>query len=229
MTLYQHEVPVAFSMVRLAHPESRKKPLPFESYMCYWTAFNNIYTTLADRKGNAVEFRKSNGSMRRDANGSVNIPKMKPTRGDKKEIEQVFDAFDENLKESLITHPNTDFFVHRIPRWKYHEIEFDANQQRVNGVINIRYTISEQHPVWSPIDIHAYERYKGNKLGKGDTDLLANQILLMLYTIRNNLFHGGKRADDANARQVVEMALPLLKMIVEFFIPDITNAPTLLE
>lgn len=31
-------------------------------------------------------------------------------------------------------------------------------------------------------------------------------------------FHGGKRADDANDREVLQKALPVLKMIVESFV-----------
>jgi hypothetical protein len=38
--------------------------------------------------------------------------------------------------------------------------------------------------------------------------------------VRNNTFHGGKRADDANDHQVIKMALPLLKIIVEYFLSD---------
>ena len=40
----------------------------------------------------------------------------------------------------------------------------------------------------------------------------------MIYTVRNNTFHGGKRADDANDTQVLTEALPLLAMIVKSFL-----------
>jgi hypothetical protein len=40
----------------------------------------------------------------------------------------------------------------------------------------------------------------------------------LLYTIRNNLVHGGKNPDEANDIEVVEKALPLLDMVVISFI-----------
>jgi hypothetical protein len=46
-------------------------------------------------------------------------------------------------------------------------------------------------------------------------DALAKQILDVLYTVRNNAFHGGKRGDDANDHQVAEQALLLLTLVVE--------------
>ncbi len=49
-------------------------------------------------------------------------------------------------------------------------------------------------------------------------DALAKQVLDLLYTVRNNAFHGGKRADDANDREVVERALPLLALVVDAFL-----------
>jgi hypothetical protein len=54
-----------------------------------------------------------------------------------------------------------------------------------------------------------------------ERDHLAEQILWMLYTIRNNLFHGGKDAHDATDCEVVEKALPLLSPIVSYFLRDI--------
>lgn len=55
-------------------------------------------------------------------------------------------------------------------------------------------------------------------------DPLARQILDVLYTIRNNAFHGGKRADDANDAEVLEKALPLLMMVVDSFLAARTAA-----
>ena len=55
---------------------------------------------------------------------------------------------------------------------------------------------------------------------KEDIDLLAKQIVGMLYTIRNNLFHGGKRADDAQDQEILKNAIPLLAIVVRFFHRD---------
>ena len=217
--LSRYEVPVAYSMVALARQSSRLEPQPFQDFMCYWTAFNNIYTTLAEQKGHTARLRtQKDGSIRTRLNGSVQIPEVENALTEREEIELAFGEFSENLKHELITHPSTKFFVYRIPKWHGRRIEFDDSGQRLNGVINLRYTADEKHPVWSPIDIQAYERYIQGKPEKGDKDLLARQMLFMIYTVRNNTFHGGKRADDANDREVMEKAFPLLSMIVEHFI-----------
>ena len=62
-----------------------------------------------------------------------------------------------------------------------------------------------------------FERHQIRALDAAVCDVLARQILDVLYTVRNNTFHGGKRADDATDREVLEMSLPLLVMIVESF------------
>jgi hypothetical protein len=217
--LSRYEVPVAYSMIMLAHQSSKFEPQPFQEFMCYWTAFNNIYTTLAEQKGHGARLRKhKDGSIRTRPNGSLQIPEVEKIITEREEIASAFDEFSNTLKHGLITHPNTEFFINRIPKWHGHRIKTDATGQRLNGVMNLRYTVSAQHSVWSPIDIQAYERFMQGKHDQGDTDLLAKQILFMLYTVRNNTFHGGKRADDANDHEVVEKALPLLSMIVGHFI-----------
>jgi len=49
-------------------------------------------------------------------------------------------------------------------------------------------------------------------------NLLARQIVDLLYTIRINLMHGGKnKFDDANDITVVVNALPMLELIVMSF------------
>lgn len=217
--LLEYQVPVAYSMIALARQSSRAERQPFQEFMCYWTAFNNIYTTLAEQKGYKAQLKThKNGSIQTRPNGSVQIPEIKKALTEGKEIELAFDEFDEILKHELITHTNTNFFVYRIPQWHQFPIEFDGSGQRINGVMNVRYTIDAKHPVWSPIDIQTYERYVKNDPQKGDQDLLAKQILFLIYTVRNNTFHGGKRSDDANDSEVIEKAFPLLSMIVGYFI-----------
>jgi len=49
-------------------------------------------------------------------------------------------------------------------------------------------------------------------------DILAHQIVKLLYAIRCNLMHGGKRYDDANDIDVVKNAFPLLESIVISFL-----------
>lgn len=50
MILAYHEVPVAYSMMTLASYPSRSAFHPLQDSVCYWTAFNNIYVTVADNK-----------------------------------------------------------------------------------------------------------------------------------------------------------------------------------
>ncbi len=80
--------------------------------------------------------------------------------------------------------------------------------RRLNGVLNVGHTLDAALPVCTPIDTHMFENAQGSEA----RDALASQILDVLYTIRNNTFHGGKRADDVNDREVLEKALPLLAM-----------------
>lgn len=90
--------------------------------------------------------------------------------------------------------------------------------QRLNGVINVGHTVGASYPVWSPIDTGQYEWYMQGNRDVDIRDALAKQILDLLYTVRNNAFHGGKRADDASDHEVVERALPLLASVVEAFL-----------
>jgi hypothetical protein len=216
--LSSYDIPVAYSMVELARQSEKITQQPFTEFMCYWTAFNNIYTTIAEQKGFFARLRtQRDGTIRVRENGSVFIPEVEFALKTRDEIVLAFNGFSESLKNELILHPNTEFFVYRTPSWHSRKIEIDENGQRLNGVINIRYTIDEKHPVWSPIDIEAYERYTKQKPEPIYRDLLAKQILFLIYTIRNNTFHGGKRADDANDIGVVNKALPLLKLVVESY------------
>jgi hypothetical protein len=134
------------------------------------------------------------------------------------QIELAVGEFDNSLKHALIAHPDTAYFVDRIPRWRGRLIHQDVNGQKLNRVINVNYTTSDEYPVWSPIDIHDYHLYIQNP---NDDDLqfsLVSQIVEVLYTIRNNLRHGGKRFDDRNDQDMVAHAIPLLELIVSSFL-----------
>lgn len=137
---------------------------------------------------------------------------------EKDQINLVFGEFSDELKRRLVEHESTDFFAYRTPHWREREIELDALGQRLNGVINVGYTVATDYPVWSPIDTAQYESYMQGNQDPEVRDTLAKQILDLLYTVRNNALHGGKRADDANDHQVMEQALQLLKLEVEAFL-----------
>ncbi len=216
---HRYEVPVAYSLFALTRGIPHEGYQPFHKYIFLWMAFNNIYTTNAEYRGYVPKLRTRRGRIITKREGGVNIPEVSgPT-----EIEQIKLAcaeLSEELKHSLIMHPNIEFFLHRTPSWHMERLEYDKQRQKLNGVLNVGRTINKDHPVWSPIDISLYTRYKGNNQDVKAKNTLAIEIVNLLYTVRNNLLHGGKRADDANDHQVVEKATPLLKMIVSDFLAD---------
>jgi hypothetical protein len=204
MRLHRYDIPVAVSMIELARMILLQ---PFQEFICYWTAFNNIYTTIADREGCHARLRRNpDGTLKtRPATrlignikmASVDIPK------ETAQIDLAFTHFSKELKHRLITHENTRFFVYRVPVWKGQEIEFDTYGQKLNGVLNVGYTADPGYPVWSPIDIQLYENCMNSNQSLTVVDTLAEQILYVLYTVRNNLVHGSKAANDANSRDVL--------------------------
>jgi hypothetical protein len=212
MLLQPYEVPVAFSLVSWIQDHTPHFPHPIARFACYWAAFNNIYVTIADRRGLRPRFRtERDGSIRRRVDGVVSVPIVDPV-GERKQLEAAFDEFTEQLKHQLIVHPNTAFFVYRTPRWKDHAISRDGNGHGLNGVLNVGHTLNVQQPVWSPVDTQTYERYLRDKVT--GRDALAKQLLFLLYTVRNNAFHGGKRVDDSYDGDVLDNALPILETIV---------------
>jgi len=220
-TIFQrHELPMAYSMIanaRRIRPR-RDGGHPFEQYFLFWMAFNNIYTTIADREGRRTHLKKNeDGSVITTSNGNVNIPEVVIV-SEREQIDITFQEFSDDLKQTLVLHDGTKYFVGRIPFWQGIGIEYDTYGQRVNGVINVSYTSDSQYPVWSPIDTQQYEEYLENPGNEGKRDFLARQIVDILYTIRENLMRGGtKRFDDANDISVVENALPMLELIITSF------------
>lgn len=221
MTLQRDEVPVAYSMLELADQLlciHANKPLYL--FFCYWVAFNNIYVTVADRRGPGASLKTDvNGAVRTRQCGHVRIPEVAAI-SERRQIDLAVAELPDRVKHQLITHPSVRFFADRTPRWHGRPIQYDARGQRLNGVLNVGYTLNDKNPVWSPLDTASYEQYVRGDTVAGSRETLAKQIVNMLYAVRNNTFHGGKRADDADDGEVVEKALPLLKMIVESFMVD---------
>ncbi len=216
----RHELPIAYSMIAAAN---RVRPRrdgrhPFEKFFLLWTAFNNIYTTIASRKGCSIQLVvRDDGTVVTCTNGNVKIPKV-TTVSERDQMDIALIEFEEKLKHNLIVHESTSFFANRIPYWQGTQIEYDVFGQRVNGVINVSYTSSIQYPVWSPVDFQIYESYITQPDNKEDRDFLTKQIVHLLYTVRKNLMQISKKFDDANDIAVGENALPLLELIVASFI-----------
>lgn len=220
MTLKAQEFAVAHAMVALTDGTAKMPLEAFQQFMCYWSAFNNIYATLAEQNGKVPELKRDRqGNIEMRPTAGMQIPKVDPV-SERNQIDIAFSRFSSELKHLLVVHPSTKFFACRTPRWRGKKIEFDVRSQRLNGVLNVGYTTSVDDPVWSPIDTQAYEQYQGSPDDEMLREQLAKQVLDLVYTVRNNTFHGGKRADDANDREVIDKALPLLRKIVYFFLYD---------
>ncbi|MBC8336071.1 MAG: hypothetical protein ISR59_00200 [Anaerolineales bacterium] len=219
-TIFQrNEIPIAYSMIETARRirPRRDGRHPFEQYFLFWTAFNNIYTTIAHREGCWTQIKENkDGSIATIANGNVNIPEVEIV-SEREQIRFALQEFDDNLKDTLILHEGTKYFLGRTPFFQGKKIEFDSFGQRVNGVININYTTDSQYPVWSPVDFQFYKAYLKNPENEENRNFLAGQIIDLLYTIRKNFMHGSKKFDDANDIKVVENALPMLQLIVASF------------
>lgn len=218
MTLDEHDVPVAYSIVALANRSSESPHPPLHLFCCYWMAFNNIYVTVASRRGRRASINTNgDGSKRTRQMWHIVLPEVR-TITERQQLKLIVAEYSDHLKHELITHPTMRFFVYRIPRWQGRPIEHDTRGQRLNGVLNIGYTVDRLNPFWSPLNSSFYEQYINGNHDALARNELAGQITDMLYTIRNNTFHGGKMANDANDREVLENAVPLLKMIVESFL-----------
>jgi len=224
-TFERWEVPVAYSLIDLIKGTPRVQDRVFRDYALYWMAFNNIYTTISYDRGLRPEFAGGAGKPEFKTLGELEMPDVKAVP-ERCQIEAAFGAFPDDLKDRLISHESTAFFVDRHPRLHHGELPRDAKGQHLNGVLNVGQTINEKCPVWSPINRALYERYMKGERTVEIRSKLAKQILDVLYTVRNNLFHGGKRADDAGDVEVVRKALPLLRMVVEAFTASSDTADT---
>ncbi len=215
--LFEYEARVAYANVAFG----QKCDNPFARFTAYWTAFNNCYVTIFDLDGkNQTIVERNNGLVTRIANGSSQIPKVSKVPRERDQLENIFTHFDQVLKTALVGCASVEFFVQRIPELVGHgPIQQDAEGQVLNGVLSITRTVEADNPVWAPIDRPAYARFKAGGASGAEVNLLSRQILFLLYTVRNNLLHGGKRFDDATDQKVVENALPLLEMILRSIVP----------
>jgi hypothetical protein len=210
---------VACSM--LSWVEANPKAHPVHRFASYWMAFNNIYVSLADFSEKAAKLKTDSSGrveMRRPIHG-CDMPKVVPV----KERDQINIAVSEltaPAKAELVGHKNVAFFVNRTPVYDRFPLVENKSGQKLNGVLNVGHSLSKDYPVWSPLSREANANVNQNTASEAEVDLLAKQIVHMLYTVRNNLFHGGKRADDAQDTAVLENAIPLLAIVVRFFLRD---------
>lgn len=208
---------LASAMVRLVEQRRSIEMEPLEQYMCYWVGFGNICVTVANEQGCRPALVMSGGRLQLEQIGDLGMPRVR-VPDEREQLDAVNKVLSPQLKEKLILHRCTRFFVNRLPRFEGDELTVDSRGQRLNGVLDAGRTVDGANPVWCPIDQALYYAYLGGNRTGERSDKLAKEILTVLFTIGKNRFHGSKRADDATTRNVVEHALPLLKEVVNSFV-----------
>jgi hypothetical protein len=212
---FQHtEIPVARSMLRLACQSTNI----FARYICTWISFNNVYTTLWYRcRDNQGAFNNPNADYPCSEKPTLQLSPKRPREWEL--IDHAFAHFSTSLKETLVLHPSTDFFVNRTPRPPRGLFAHHPNQAQHNGVLKVGDS-TPSAPEYQEIDVAAFNQFQANTADSAALDVVADQVLDVLYAVRNNTFHGGKQADDAQDVEVVERALPLVQLIVRDFWAD---------
>lgn len=85
----------------------------------------------AEQSGRRPELRRNgDGSIRTRSVGQVSVPEVNVVR-ERDQIALAFQHFTAELKQRLVEHPSTTFFVYRSPRWRGLPIIHDANGQRL--------------------------------------------------------------------------------------------------
>jgi hypothetical protein len=215
--LHSYDVPVAMSMLKFVNTGA---PDLQSAFACYWMAFNDIYSRRSRARGIQPTIRVDKaGAIKTRRTGSVDVPMVQAAK-ERDQLAAVLQDFDAELKEALITEDSVTFFADRTPLWNDAPLPHDSKGQVLNGVLNVGHTFSIAHPVWAPIDTATLTRCRQGQPTPNEVDAVVEQIVILLYTVRNNLFHGGKQFDDASDNDVLEHALPLLKKIVVAFIKD---------
>ncbi|HEV2294703.1 MAG TPA: hypothetical protein VGR35_12685 [Tepidisphaeraceae bacterium] len=85
-------------------------------------------------------------------------------------------------------------------------------------MIKLSFTLNRNDPVWAPIHPAAYAQWRGGNQTPAIAAELTRQIVDVVYSVRNNTFHGGKEPEDENAQRVVMNATALLKLILAEFV-----------
>lgn len=204
------------------------------AYLATWIAFNAVYVTEYNRP--YAQRVKSGPKYSPQPNEyGLRLVRLQRSPSERDMIRHAIKKLPTDFKRELINLPSPTkkgdtclgFFARRTPIWQDQEIVQDALGQLVNGVINVRKTISREEPYWSPVDQQALEHFV-TEAAEGKVpnvpDILTKQVGDILYTVRNNLFHGCKGSDDAYDDKVLQNALQLLQAIVNFYI-DWTDHP----
>jgi hypothetical protein len=215
----RRDLPVAFTMLDAVRriKDRRDGRHAFDRYFLYWIAFKNIYGAVASEQGINRQLRRDvAGEILTRKNGSVRVPLVEAVE-EASLVDLAVDRLPDPVKDELILHASTRYFVDRIPFWDGQPVETDAFGQQVRGVVEVTGTVSRDYPVWSPIDSPALARYLVEPAVE-DRALLARQIGGLLFTVSKNLVSFSRKFDDSTDLAVAEHALPLLERIVSAYL-----------
>ncbi len=217
---------IARAMAELGRQAAQHPAQHASAYLCYWSAFTNIYAVLAAQQGARPHFGlRENGTLRTRRVGALKMAEVDPPP-ESELLDKGCAGLDGGLKHKLITHASARFFVQRTPVWQGKTITVDGARQRLNGVLDMRCTFDARYPVWRPIDAKLYARYvRDAETGTVDEqaqDILARQILDVLQTVAQNLLYNSKSTADENAPAVIDHALALLSSLVEGLLAQIS-------
>jgi len=203
-------------------------------YMATWMVFNAIY--VAEHHQPYATFKEEDGKkvfVNRYGYGYQMVDVQ--TASERDMIQRALKKLPTKFKRQLIALPLPDtddtclgFFARRVPVWQGDEIRQDARGQPVRGVVNVRQTTSKAYPRWVPVDQEMLNEVLDQLKAGVEIDVpnrLIEQLGDVLYTVRNNLFHGCKGPEDSNDTEVLQNALYLLHAIVKFYI-DWVDEPT---
>ena len=116
------------SMIAMAEGLRTGAGHPMQAFMCYWTAFNNIYVTLAEQAGKkAVLKLNPDGTVSTRTVGAVSMARVNPM-SEREQIDLAFTRFSNELKDRLISHSSTCFL-----RVSNALVAGDANRHRWAG------------------------------------------------------------------------------------------------
>jgi hypothetical protein len=215
----QVETGIARAMAELGRRAMQYPEQHASAYLCYWAAFTNIYAILAGQQGARPHFGlHKSGTLRTRRVGTLKMAEVDPPP-ESELFDKACAGLNATLKHKLITHASVRFFVQRTPVWQGKNIAIDGARQRLNGVLDMRCTFDARYPVWRPIDAALYAHYlRAGEAGAVDEqarDVLARQILDVLYTVAHNLLYSSKPNGDENTPSVIDHALALLSDLVE--------------
>lgn len=210
---------LARAMAELGRQAAQRPEQHASAYLCYWTAFTNIYAILATQQGARPHFGlRENGTLRTRRVGALKMAEVDPPP-ERELLDKACAGLDAALKHKLVTHASARFFVQRTPVWQGKRIAVDGARQRLNGVLDLRCTFDARYPVWRHIDAALYTRYvRAAETGTGDEqtrDVLTRQFLDILQTVAHNLLYVDSLTSDENAPTVVDHALALLSGLIE--------------